>query len=96
MDAAIDIEDRATCRNCSRVLIGRNYCYGGRAGIPGADGRYLREAPTNYYGGFVCSRSCDYRACLDLERSMPGHSWSQQSIDGRALAAVNSNWPEAS
>lgn len=90
----IDIEDRATCRNCGRVLLGRNYCYGGRAGIPDADGRYLRDAPRNYYGGYVCSRSCDYRACLDLERSMPGHGWGQQSIGGQALACVNSNWKE--
>ena len=85
-------EDQATCRHCRRPLIGRDYRFGGRAGIPDAQGRYLRDAPVNYYGGFVCSRSCDYRAALALEQSMPGHGYGQTSINGPALDRVNSNW----
>lgn len=87
-------EDRATCRHCSRVLIGRNYCYGGAAYIPDANGRPGRRAPANYYGGYVCSRDCDYRAALTLEQSMPGHGHGQKSISGDPLRRVNSNWPE--
>lgn len=89
-----DIEDRATCRHCRRVLIGRNYCYGGAAYIPDAQGRPGRRAPSNYYGGYVCNRECDYRAALTLEQSMPGHGYNQKSISGEPLRRVNSNWPE--
>ena len=88
------IEDPATCRHCGRILIGREYCRGGDAYIPNAHGRPGRRAPVNYYGGYVCSRRCDYEAALALEQSMPGHGYSQKSIDGPALQRVNSNWPE--
>lgn len=97
MSAADDLpEDRATCRHCRRILIGRNYCYGGDAYIPDAKGRPGRRAGVNYYGGFVCCRECDYSAALALEQSMPGHGYSQKSINGPALARVNNNWPEQS
>jgi len=87
-------DSQATCRHCSRVLIGRAYQYGGAAYIPNAQGRAGRRAPVNYYGGYVCSRSCDYRAALALEQDMPGHGYSQKSISGAPLDRVNSNWPE--
>ena len=88
------MEDQATCRHCGRKLIGRNYCFGGRAYIPNAQGNAGKQAPVNYYGGYVCSRLCDYNASLDLEQSMPGHGFSQKRIDGPALDRVKSNWGE--
>lgn len=89
-------EDLATCRGCGRVLLGRNYCFGGAAFIPDANGRPGRQAPVNYYGGYVCSRDCDYRSALELEQSMPGHGFSQKHIDGPALQRVKANWDRES
>lgn len=80
----------ATCRHCGQTLRGKPYYTGGSAYLPLPKGG---RAPVNYYGGFVCSRSCDYRTSLELEQSMPGHN-GQQRLGDQALARVNSNWPE--
>lgn len=91
------MKDQATCRGCGRVLIGRNYCYGGDAYVPRPDGSNSgRRAKVNYYGGFVCSRDCDYRSALELEQSMPGHGYSQRSLSPNSPAAqrVESNWKD--
>ena len=85
--------EHATCRHCGKVLIGKNYCFGGAAHIPNAQGGLGARAPINYYGGYVCSRSCDYRASLSLEESMPGHA-GQRNLNGPAMERVNSNWGE--
>jgi len=80
--------ERATCRGCGRLLDGDAYMYGGRAYDP----RTGREAPSCHYGGFVCSKSCDRRACLDLERSMPGHGDRQTRLDGDLDRRIDEKW----
>lgn len=86
-------DTQAVCRGCGRKLEGSPYWKGGRAAV-WVNGRYSHAAKANYYGGWVCSRSCDYRASLELEGSMPGHQ-GQRSLDGPAMARINANWPEA-
>lgn len=87
------LKDDASCRGCGRVLIGRNYCFGGRAYVPRADGCHGIEAKVNYYGGFVCSRSCDYRSSLELEESMPGHAGQRSlSPNSPAMRHIELNW----
>lgn len=63
-------EDVAVCRGCGLELRGKPYYLGGSAYHP----RTGETAKVCHYGGYVCSRSCDIRACLDLESSMPGCS----------------------
>lgn len=86
------MNEQATCRHCSKVLIGRNYCFGGVAYIPDAHGRPGKRAPINYYGGYVCSEQCDRATSLELEQSMPGHGRSQKRLGSDAERRVNSNW----
>lgn len=86
----------AKCRGCGRALFGKDYCFGGRAYVPNAAGECTyREAKRNYYGGFVCSRDCDFRASLELERSMPGHDWHQKHLGQSAQRSLESNWSDA-
>lgn len=72
------------------ILRGKPYYMGGRAYHP----RTGEQAKVNSYGGFVCSRSCDYRASLELEETVPGH-YGQRFLSGETLRRVNANWPEA-
>lgn len=81
-------QEVATCRGCGRILKGKPYYMGGQAYIPGTN----KEAKCNYYGGYVCSESCDIHACLELEQSMPGHGLSQKTISSDAQRRVNRNW----
>lgn len=90
-------DEQAVCRGCGRHLQGSPYFKGGRAYVPAENPRHAhdsRPAKVNYYGGWVCSRACDYRASLELERSMPGHGSGQTRLDGPALERINSNWPD--
>jgi len=80
----------ATCRWCRIPLRGRPYCYGGRAYHP----RTGEECRVNYYGGFVCSRSCDFKASLELEQTMPGHGYEQKTLGRDAADSLKRNWPE--
>jgi hypothetical protein len=82
-------EEPARCRWCRAVLHGRAYQFGGPAFLKLGG----KEAPVNYYGGYVCSRSCDYRACLELEGSMPGHG-GQTRPGTEAMRSIEANWPE--
>jgi len=85
-------DEVATCRNCGKELRGKPYYMGGRAYLPLPKGG---QAPVNFYGGYVCSRQCDYRASLALEQSMPGHNGQERLGTGsEALRRVNANWPE--
>lgn len=79
--------EQAKCRGCGRVLKGKPYYLGGRAYHPDTG----EQCPINYYGGFVCSESCDERACLELEKSMPGHT-GQWRIGDSAQAKIRRNW----
>lgn len=87
------IEETAECRHCRKPLRGKPYHLGGGAYLPLPKGG---RAPVNYYGGYVCSRSCDVRTSLELEQSMPGHGYSQKQPGREAMARINSNWPDKS
>jgi hypothetical protein len=84
------LREPATCRHCRRTLRGDAFMYGGRAFILETG----EEAKVNHYGGFVCSFTCDQRASLALERSMPGHDAGQTRLGSYAQAALKRNWPE--
>jgi hypothetical protein len=87
-------DTQAVCRGCGRLLKGSPYFKGGRASVMRADGSYSHAAKVNYFGGWVCSRSCDYRASLELEQSMPGHGHDQKQPGREAMRQIESNWPE--
>ncbi len=53
-----------------------------------------RSVPTCFYGGFVCSEQCDWKACLELERTMPGHGWQQKEPGMIAMQHIKANWRE--
>jgi hypothetical protein len=84
---SVEIET-AVCRGCGRTLKGRPFCYGGSAYIP----ETLEQAKVNWYGGFVCSRECDFKASLALERDMPGHGIQQTTLGQSARASLERNW----
>jgi hypothetical protein len=69
--------------------------YGGLAFVTDANGRNLGEAKANHYGGFVCSRECDFKAALELERSMPGHKYSQRSPNCYSSEFLDRKWKAA-
>ena len=81
-------DEQATCRACGVVLRGKPYCYGGIAfNIMTGE-----QAKVNHYGGYVCSRECDFRASLALERSMPGHGSEQADVGVYARRSIEANW----
>jgi hypothetical protein len=73
-------------------LRGKPYYMGGVARHPITG----EQAKVNHYGGYVCSRRCDIRACVELEGTMPGCG----SVNGYnrlscyAKDRIKSNWPE--
>lgn len=71
-------------------LQGKPYYMGGRAYHP----RTRKQCKVNFYGGFVCSRECDFRSSLRLESTMPGHSVDQRSLGVYAKQHFNSNWSD--
>lgn len=88
--------DPATCRGCHTILVD----YFGQPAKAYHTGNTLAYHPRTqkpvkscYYGGFVCSRECDHRACLRLERSMPGHGSAQTSL-GQDAARSLRKWDE--
>jgi hypothetical protein len=83
-------DDKAVCRNCGRELIGKPYHLGGSAYLPG---RKLTPAKANHFGGWVCSHSCDYRAELEQEESMPGHT-GQRSLGVVRARQLREKWGE--
>lgn len=87
-------DTQAVCRGCGQHLGGNPYWKGGSAHVKRADGGYKHAAKANWYGGWVCSRSCDYRAALELEQSMPGHGRGQRQPGPDAMRRINDNWPD--
>ena len=81
--------DTAECRGCGKTLSGKPYYTGGNAYDPVTG----KQAKVNFYGGYVCSRECDYRASLALEQSMPGHR-GQRSLHRGSEAArrIAASW----
>lgn len=80
--------EHAVCRWCGLILKGKPYHMGGAAYHPRTDER----CPINHYGGFVCSESCDFRASLELEQTMPGHAYNKTTIGQSASESLRNNW----
>jgi hypothetical protein len=78
----------AICRGCGRQLDGSPYHTGKPAYVPETGER----AKANHYGGWVCSRQCDFNSSLRLEQSMPGHGDGQRSLGCYAQQSLNNNW----
>lgn len=83
-----DLLTIATCRGCGRRLDGHPYHTGRSAYVPETGER----AKANHYGGWTCSRECDFNSSLRLEQSMPGHGSGQQSLSCYAQMSLVSNW----
>jgi len=86
----MNADENATCRGCGMILRGEPYYRGKPAYHPETGER----CKVNYYGGFVCSRQCDFNSSLRLEQSMPGHGSQQRTLDSYSRKRLNSNWPD--
>lgn len=76
------------CRGCGKLLNGD-----GSQGSSVYDPDTKKEAKWNYYGGWVCSKQCDYNSSLELERSMPGHMGQNRlSLGSTSYNSVETNW----
>lgn len=85
-------EEKIKCRGCRRELRPNS---NGEPAVLKANGSYSHSAKWNYFGGWVCSRICDYRSCLELEGSMPGHGGQRELSRGsESLKSVNAHWPQ--
>ncbi len=79
----------ATCRGCGKQLRGEPYYKGKPAYLDNGE-----RAKVCFYGGFVCSEACDYRACSDLESTMPGHYGSKRLLP-HTRRIINEKWSGA-
>ncbi|MGH8379290.1 hypothetical protein [Pseudomonas sp.] len=86
-------DTQAVCRGCGLKLRGSPSWRGGVAYHPETDG----EVHRCHYGGWVCSRRCDIKACVELEGTMPGCGTvnSFQRLSPYAKESINRHWPEA-
>lgn len=82
------MNDVATCRGCGRELDGAPYYLGG----PAYDPITKERCKVNFYGGYVCSERCDYRASIELENSMPGSGPNSAALSCYARDSLNRNW----
>ena len=85
----VEVIDKAECRGCRRTLIGKPYYKGGVAYHP----ETRERLPSNFYGGFVCSRNCDERVCLEMSSSMPG-AGKARFLNSLERNSVSMNWNE--
>jgi ribosomal protein L34E len=63
-------DETAKCRGCGRALEGSPYWKGGNAYVPGTKTRnrpYGVRAMGHWYGGWVCSASCNRRVFKDMQ-----------------------------
>jgi len=51
------------------------------------------DAKWNQYGGWVCSRSCDYNACVTMESSFPGAGVTKTPGQS-SMRKIKENWGE--
>jgi hypothetical protein len=79
------MSDKPKCRNCGMELNGTFH-----TGVTNPETKEICKV--NYYGGYVCSESCDKQACIDLERSMPG-GMPFSSLSSNAQESLKTNWP---
>jgi len=84
-----EVTENAECRGCRMELRGTPYYMGGSAYHP-ITGEMCK---VNFYGGYVCSESCDRRSSQELEDTMPGHD-SGGSLSCHAKNSLNDNWEE--
>ncbi len=86
-------DTQAVCRGCGLKLRGSPSWKGGLAYHPEPKG----EVYQCHYGGWVCSRRCDIRACVELEGTMPGcggvNGYERLSL--YAKESIERHWPEA-
>lgn len=80
-------EEVAQCRNCHMTLKGKPYYMGGDAYHPKTN----KKVPVNFYGGFVCSSDCDYRASIKMESSFPG-AGEAEFLSSQAISKYRNNW----
>jgi len=84
------INKHSECRGCGKYLVGDGSQYNS---VYDPDTR--KDAKWNYYGGWVCSKKCDYDSSLALERSMPGHMGQRNlSIGSESYKSVERNWKD--
>ena len=82
-------DEHAVCRGCGLVLIGKPYHMGGSA----FHATTRERAKANHFGGFVCSETCDRRAHLEQEASMPGHA-GQSRLSYQDSEKISRKWKE--
>jgi hypothetical protein len=76
------------CRGCGKLLNGD-----GSQMSAVSDPDTNLPAKLNYYGGWVCSRQCDYNSSLRLEQSMPGHTGQTRlSLGSSSYKSIEENW----
>lgn len=73
------------CRNCGKVL---NL---GHDNYTAFDPVTKKQCKRNFYGGAVCSQSCDYQASIEMEGSMPGAGPARR-LGGSSGAHYKRNW----
>lgn len=78
-------EDTPRCRGCNRILKGTHIPY-----WRDLQGK-LHHAKPCFYGGYVCSRQCDEKACIQLESSMPGAGPAKRP-GTFAMQQIRRNW----
>lgn len=78
------LKEAAKCRGCGTKMQGDAYMYGNN----------VFNHKVNHYGGYVCSRNCDFNSSLDLETSMPGHRHDDKSLGCFANKSLINNWDE--
>lgn len=77
----------AKCRGCGMVLKGEPYYKGGAAYHPRTGDR----CKSNFFGGFVCSSSCDRSSSLRQLSSIPG-AGEARHLDDPTQEHFNRNW----
>ncbi len=63
-------EETAVCRGCGMKLKGKPYHLGGIARHPETN----KVCESNFYGGYVCSDSCDSYSTSRQKRSIDEHN----------------------
>lgn len=84
-----DKEEVPQCRYCGKSLKGGMYYTGKSAYHPETGER----CKANFYGGWICSKSCDYNASMEMESSMPGAGRATR-LGSSAERHYKSNWSD--
>jgi hypothetical protein len=74
------------CRYCGKPLLIR-------ANGVVLDPDTRERLPRNFYGGWVCSRNCDVKACVAMRSSFPGAGPATRPGD-LEQRQIDDNWPE--